>query len=237
MRRTKENVGNLARQAAGESHLRPGDFAAASLLTSAGPGRSHFEVKARQTIVRQGDPATAVYFINRGKVQLLVVSEQGKEAVIGILEPGDFFGEGCVAGRMTYHSSAVTMTDCSIVRIERSAMLRLLTEQPAISEVFMNFLLSRSVRIEADLIDQLFNSSERRLARVLLLLADFGADGKSESVIPRVSQEMLAAKVGTTRSRINFFMNKFRNLGLIEYDNASETLTVRRALLNIILSE
>lgn len=211
------------------------DLAAAALLTSPGRGRSVLELKPKQTVQCQGERAAMVYYIYRGNVQLGVVSEHGKEAVIAILGPGDFFGEGSIAGQTTYHSSAVTLTACTLVRIERDDMLRLLEEQPAISETFMKFLLSRSVRVEADLIDQLFNSSERRLARVLLQLADFGGATKSEAVIPRISQEVLAAKVGTTRSRINFFMNKFRKLGLIEYEAASETLTVYPALLNIIL--
>lgn len=239
MRRTSEGVteatGKVTGKTAGPHQLRPADVAAASLLTSAGSGRSSFDVKARQAIMHQGERAAALYYIHRGKVQLVVVSEQGKEAVIGILGPGDFFGEGCVAGRSTYHSSAIAMTDCGLVRIERDAMLRLLRDQPLASEAFMRFLLSRSVRIEADLIDQLFNSSERRLARALLQLADFGARSDAEVVIPRVSQEVLAAKVGTTRSRVNFFMNKFRKLGLVDYDIGSGTLTVRRSLLDTII--
>ena len=211
--------------------------AAGPLLTSSGPGRTVLQLAAKHPVFSQGEAASAVYFIESGRIQISVVSQQGKEAVIAILSAGDFLGEGCIAGQATYHASAVTMTDCTLVRISREAMLRLIQEQPAVSEAFMKFLLSRSVRIEADLIDQLFNSSERRLARVLLLLADFGTGPKAEAVIPRISQEVLAARVGTTRSRINFFMTKFRRLGLVEYDYGSETLTVYPALLNVILHD
>jgi CRP/FNR family transcriptional regulator, cyclic AMP receptor protein len=219
------------------SHARANGFAAAGLLTSPGPDRSVLRLKARQTVYRQGDRAGAVYYLHSGIVQLSVVSGQGKEAIVAMLTAGDFFGEGAVAGQTIYQSSAITMASSTVVRIGRNAMIRLVQEQPPVSAAFMNFLLSRSVRIEADLVDQLFNSTERRLARVLVLLADFGPDNKSEAVIPRLSQEALAAKVGTTRSRINIFMNKFRKLGLIEYDHASPTVTIHPSLLNAIIEE
>ena len=162
------------------------------------------------------------------------MSEQGKEGVIGILEPGEFFGEGCLAGQPLHMATASAITESDIVRIEKAAMIRVLREQPAFSELFMAFLLSRNVQIEADLVDQLFNSSEKRLARVLMLLANFGKDGKMETVIPQINQEILAARVGTTRSRVNYFMNKFRKLGFIEYNG---TLKVHSSLLNVIVHD
>jgi CRP-like cAMP-binding protein len=163
-----------------------------------------------------------------------VVSEQGKEGVIAMLGTGEFFGEGCLAGQPMHMASAVTTAVSEIIRVEKGAMVRLLHEQPSFSEMFMAFLLARNVQFEEDLVDQLFNSSEKRLARILLLLANFGKDGKLEPVIPKISQEVLAARVGTTRSRINYFMNKFRKLGLIEYNGH---LKVHTALLNVIIHD
>jgi CRP/FNR family transcriptional regulator, cyclic AMP receptor protein len=200
-----------------------------------GPGRSSATFQPKQTIYRQGDPADAVHYIESGKIQLAVVSEHGKEGVIATLEPGEFFGEGCIAGQPLRMASASTTAKSTIVRIEKAAMIRVLHEQPAISELFMAFLLSRNIQIEADLVDQLFNSSERRLARLLLLLANFGKEGKMEIILPTVHQDILAARVGTTRSRINFFMNKFRKLGFIEYDDSG--LKVHTSLLNVIVHE
>jgi CRP/FNR family cyclic AMP-dependent transcriptional regulator len=182
----------------------------------------------------QGDPANAVFYIEEGNVQLSVVSEHGKEGVIAMPSAGDFFGEGCLAGQSLHIGSATAMSNSVIERIEKETMVRVLHEQPALSEMFMAFLLSRNVQFEADLIDQLFNSSEKRLARILLLLANFGKDGKLEPVVPKISQEILAARVGTTRSRINHFMNKFRKLGLIEYNGE---LKVHSALLNVIVHD
>jgi CRP/FNR family transcriptional regulator, cyclic AMP receptor protein len=184
-------------------------------------------------VYRQGDPADAVYYIEAGKIQLTVVSEHGKEGVIAMLEPGEFFGEGCIAGQPFRMASASATAKSTVVRIEKTVMIRVLHEQPAMSEMFMGFLLSRNIQIEADLVDQLFNSSERRLARLLLLLANFGKEGKMET-IPAINQDILAAKVGTTRSRINFFMNKFRKLGFIEYNGG---LKVHSALLNVIVHD
>ncbi len=209
-------------------------FDARSFLTSVGAGRSGATYRPKETIFRQGDRADAVFYIEKGEVQLIVVSARGKEGVLAMLGPGEFFGEGCLAGQDVHLSSAVARTASTVVSIEKEAMIRALHEQPALSEQFMAFLLSHKIKVEADLIDQLFNSSERRLARVLLLLANFGKEGKMETVIPKISQEILAAKVGTTRSRINFFMNKFRKLGLIEYNG---TLKVHSALMNIIVHE
>jgi CRP/FNR family cyclic AMP-dependent transcriptional regulator len=204
------------------------------ILASLGTGRSTMKCDAKQTIFRQGDPADAVFYVDRGTVQLAVISEHGKERVIAMLRAGDFFGEGCLAGQPLHMASAVATAESEIVRVEKEAMVRMLHEQPAFSEMFMAFLLSRNIQIEEDLIDQLFNSSEQRLARLLLLLANFGKDGKLEPVIPKISQEILAARVGTTRSRINYFMNKFRKLGLIEYNGE---LKVHSSLLNIVVHD
>src|SRR5579872_208888 len=205
-----------------------------SILASVGAGRSSMKCEAKQTIFRQGDPADAVFYVDRGTVQLAVISEHGKERVIAMLRAGDFFGEGCLAGQPLHMASAVASAESEIIRVEKEAMVRMLHEQPAFSEMFMAFLLSRNIQIEEDLIDQLFNSSEQRLARLLLLLANFGKDGKLEPVIPKISQEILAARVGTTRSRINYFMNKFRKLGLIEYNGE---LKVHSSLLNVVVHD
>jgi CRP-like cAMP-binding protein len=210
-------------------------FDGPSFLKSVGPGRSSATFQPKQTIYRQGDPADAVHYIESGKIQLTVVSEHGKEGVIAMLGPGEFFGEGCIAGQPLRMASASTTAKSTIVRIEKAAMIRVLHEQLAISELFMAFLLSRNIQIEADLVDQLFNSSERRLARLLLLLANFGKEGKMEMILPTVHQDILAARVGTTRSRINFFMNKFRKLGFIEYDDSG--LKVHTSLLNVIVHD
>lgn len=210
------------------------EFDPSAFLVSIGIGRTKEKFKRGQTIFRQGDVADAVFFIAKGKVHITVASKQGKEGVIAILEPGEFFGEGCLAGQPLHMATASAMAEASVVRIDKETMIRLLHEQAGFSKLFMGFLLSRNVQIEADLVDQLFNSSEKRLARVLLLLAHFGKDGKMEPVIPNISQDLLAARVGTTRSRINFFMNKFRKLGFIEYNG---TLKVNSALLNVIVHD
>jgi CRP-like cAMP-binding protein len=202
-----------------------------ALVTAGRPATTY---RSKQTIFRQGDPADAVYYIQSGNVQLSVLSERGKEGVIAMLEAGDFFGEGCLAGQPLRMASASTMAKSTIVRIEKAAMVRILREQPAISKIFVTFLLSRNIQFEADLVDQLFNSSERRLARLLMLLAHFGKEGKFESIIPEISQDILAARVGTTRSRINYFMNKFRKLGFIEYNGS---LKVHSGLLNVIVHD
>jgi CRP-like cAMP-binding protein len=209
-------------------------FDAQAFLMSVGSGRSTKKHLASKTIFQQGDPADAVFYIQKGKVKLTVVSKQGREGVIAILSAGDFFGEGCLAGQPLHMATAASMAECVIVRIEKETMIRVLHQEPELAEMFMAFLLSRNIQFEADLVDQLFNSSERRLARMLLLLANFGKEGKLETVIPRISQDVLAAKVGTTRPRINFFMNKFRKLGLIEYNGG---LKVHSALLNVIIHD
>ena len=214
-------------------------FDARAFLMSVGAGRSTIKYKANKAIFQQGDPADAVFYIREGDVKITVVSKQGKEAVVAMLGAGDFFGEGCLADQPVHMASAVATTGSTIARIEKDTMIGVLHDEPKLSEMFMTFLLSRNIRFEADLVDQLFNSSEKRLARVLLLLANFGKAGKLETVIPKISQELLAAKVGTTRPRINFFMNKFRKLGLIEYSGGKYNggLNVHSSLLNIIVHD
>ncbi|TWT13710.1 Crp/Fnr family transcriptional regulator [Reyranella sp. CPCC 100927] len=219
---------------AGGRNATANGFDARRFLTSVGAGRSSVNHSAKAIVFQQGGPADAVFYIQKGRIQLTVVSEHGKEGVVAILGPGDFFGEGCLAGQPLHISSASAMTAASVIRIEKETMIRVLHEQPGLSEMFMAFLLSRNIQIEADLIDQLFNSSERRLARLLLLLANFGKAGTLETVIPKVSQELLAARIGTTRSRINFFMNKFRKLGFIEYNGG---LKVHSSLLRVVIHD
>jgi CRP/FNR family cyclic AMP-dependent transcriptional regulator len=203
-------------------------------LAKIGEGRTISEYPKGQAVFSQGDPGDAIFYIHKGKVKLTVLSNTGKEAVIAILGAGDFLGEGCVAGGPVRLSTAIAMSDCSIARIEKRVTIRLLHEEPAFSEMFLAYLLSRNMRIEEDLVDQLFNSSEKRLARVLLLLANFGKEGKPEPVIAKISQETLAEMIGTTRSRVSFFMNKFRKLGFIEYNGE---LHVHSSLLNIVLHD
>ena len=203
-------------------------------LARVGHGRTITSFKENQRIFSQGDPADAVFYIQKGKVKLTVVSIPGKEAVIGILGSRDFFGEGCLAGQPLRLATAVALSECAIVRLEKQATIRALHKEPAFSELFLSYLLSRNMRLEEDLVDQLFNSSEKRLARVLLLLANFGKKGKPELMIPRMSQETLAEIIGTTRSRVSFFMNKFRKLGFIHYNGG---LQVHSSLLNIILHD
>jgi CRP/FNR family cyclic AMP-dependent transcriptional regulator len=188
-------------------------------------------------IFSQGDAADAVFYIRQGKIKLTVVSKEGKEAVIAMLGSGDFFGEGCLAGQALRMASSATMAECSILRLGKADVVRLLREQPAFSELLLHHQLSRNIRIEEDLVDHLFNSSEKRLARVLLLLANFGKEGKPELVIPKISQEMLAEIVGTTRSRVSFFMNRFRKLGFIKYRGQHRGLEVHSSLLTVILHD
>jgi CRP/FNR family cyclic AMP-dependent transcriptional regulator len=203
-------------------------------LAKVGEGRTIAEYPKDQMVFSQGDPANAVFYIQNGKVKLTVVSNAGKEAVIAILGPGDFLGEGCLTAQPIRMATATAISDCSIVRLERTAMIRVLHEEPAFSEMFLAYVLSRNMRIEEDLVDQLFNSSEKRLARVLLLLANFGKQGKPEPLIAKISQETLAEMIGTTRSRVSFFMNKFRKMGFIEYNGG---LHVNSSLLNIVLHD
>jgi len=203
-------------------------------LSKAGAGGSIRRHITGEAIFAQSDIADAVFYIRRGRVKLTVVSSRGKQAVIAILGSGDFFGEGCLAGQPVRVSSAAAMSECSLVRLEKPAAVALIHEEPAFSTTFLSYVLSRNVRIEEDLVDQLFNSSEKRLARVLLLLAKFGREGKPETAIPKMSQETLAEMVGTTRSRVSFFMNRFRKLGFIDYKKGLE---VRSSLLSVLLRD
>ena len=203
-------------------------------LTKVGKGKTTLQSPKKHTFFSQGDAAEAVFYIQAGKVKLTVVSQQGKEAVVAILERGAFFGESCLAGQVIRTATATAVEDSSIVRIDKEAMISVLHEEPAFAELFMAYLLAHTIRIEEDLVDHLFNSSEKRLARVLLLLAHFGKEGKPETVIAKISQETLAEMIGTTRSRVSFFMNKFRKLGFIEYNGE---LHVHSSLLNVILHD
>ena len=209
-------------------------FDAQAFLDSAGVARKIVEYRRSQKIYAQGDPATSVMYIQTGGVKLSVVNEVGKEAVVGILGPGDFFGEGCLAGQRICMGTATAITLAAILVIEKDEMMRVLHTERALSDRFMSYILSRNIRIEEDLIDQLFNSSEKRLARTLLLLARYGKDSQPQKMLPKVSQEMLAEMIGTTRSRVNFFMNKFRKLGFIQYNGG---LQVHSSLLSIVLHE
>lgn len=205
-----------------------------SFLAKVGAGRTITEYRKNQRIFAQGDPADALFYIQKGKVKRTVVSRHGKEAILAVIGPGDFFGEGCLAGQQRRMSTAVALADCSIARVEKTAAIKVIRDQPRFSELLVSHLLSRNIRIEEDLVDLLFNSSEKRLARILLLLANFGKNGKPEPVIPKISQETLAEMVGTTRARVSFFMNKFRKLGFVTYDGGLE---VHSSLLNVILHD
>ena len=204
-----------------------------AFLAKANGGKTRSEYRPDDRIFVQGDRSDAVFYIHKGKMKLTVLSKQGKEAVVAILNEGSFFGEGCLAGQPLRMASATAITDCSIMKLSKAVVVGLLHEK-SFSELFVAHLLSRNIKIEEDLVDQLFNSSEKRLARVLLLLANFGKEGKPEPVIPKISQETLAGIVGTTRSRVNFFMNRFRKLGFIEYNGGLE---VHSSLLNVVLHD
>jgi CRP-like cAMP-binding protein len=209
-------------------------FDARVFLAKMGAGKTILEFDKGQNVFEQGDVAETVYYIQKGRVKLTVLSDQGKEAVVGILEPGQFFGEGCLNGHTLRISTTTAMEHCIITAITRPAMIAALHDEPTFSELFMTYLLTRNSRIEEDLIDQLFNSSERRLARMLLLLANFGKEGSPQPISPHVSQETLAEMIGTTRSRVSFFMNKFRKLGLINYNGHIE---VNNSLLTAVLHD
>jgi CRP/FNR family transcriptional regulator, cyclic AMP receptor protein len=206
-----------------------------TFLSTINGGRKIEAFAKRETIFAQGDSSDAVFYIKEGKIKLTVVSEIGKEATIGILNEGAFLGEGCLTGQALRMCSATALTDCSVMRIEKKAMVEVLHREHAFSDMFVAYLLTRNVRYEEDLVDQLFNSSEKRLARVLLLLAHFGKEGKPETVIPKMSQESLAEMVGTTRSRVSFFMNRFRKLGFVDYGESG--LQVHSSLLNVVLHD
>jgi CRP/FNR family cyclic AMP-dependent transcriptional regulator len=205
-----------------------------TFLNKVSSGKTTLTSPKKHTIFSQGDAAEAVFYIQAGKVKLTVVSQQGKEAVVAILEEGAFFGESCLAGQTVRTATATALEDSTIVRIDKETMIRVLHEEPAFAELFTAYLLSHSIRIQEDLVDQLFNSSEKRLARVLLLLAHFGKEGKPETVIAKINQETLAEMIGTTRSRVSFFMNKFRKLGFIDYNGE---LHVHSSLLNVVLHD
>ena len=205
-----------------------------TFLAKVGEGRSIGSYSKDQVVFSQGDPADAVFYIQKGKVKVTVVSEQGKEAVVAILGAGDFFGEACLAGQTRRLATVAVMADSVIVRLEKAAIIRVIHIEPAFSELFIAHLLDRTIRVESDLVDQLFNSSEKRLARLLLLLANFGKEGKPEPLIAKISQETLAEMIGTTRSRVSFFMNKFRQLGFIDYNGG---IAVHSSLLDVVLHD
>jgi len=234
-KRTKGGIGNVRRIRGPKPLAQPPSkppFDPKILLTQIEDGRTIIDYTSSQIIFAQGDPADAIFYIQKGKVKLTIVSKPGREAVLAILGTGDFFGESCLAAQPFRMKSATAIGDSTIVRVEKQAMIRLLRQKPEFSELFMMHLLSRNIRIEEDLVDQLFNSSEKRLARILLLLANFGKEGKPEPVIAKISQETLAEMIGTTRSRVSFFMNKFRKLGFIDYNGG---LQVHSSLLNVVL--
>ena len=204
------------------------------LLAKVGEGGGKRNYSKNHIVFSQGDPSDAVFYVEKGKVKVTIVSEQGKEAVVAILGANDFFGEACLAGQTKRIATVTTMTDSVIARLEKAAVVRLLQVEPAFSEMFIAHLLARTIRVEADLVDQLFNSSEKRLARLLLLLANFGKERRPEPVIAKISQETLADMIGTTRSRVSFFMNKFREMGFIDYNGG---IQVHSSLLNVILHD
>jgi CRP/FNR family transcriptional regulator, cyclic AMP receptor protein len=213
---------------------RAGDFDLTSFLERVATGKTVREYRTKQNVFSQGDVADAVFYIQKGKVRITVVSTRGKEAVVAVLDEGNFFGEGCLAGQPLRMSTASVLQPSTIVRVQKTTMVSQLHRDPEFAEIFTTYLLSRSVRMEEDLIDQLFNSSEKRLARALLLLANFGKESSPEAVIPKVSQETLAAMIGTTRSRVSFFMNRFRKMGFIHYNGG---LQVHNGLLSVVLHD
>ncbi|MGO8732367.1 MAG: Crp/Fnr family transcriptional regulator [Terriglobia bacterium] len=204
------------------------------LLDFVAPEGVRVQYKRRSTVFSQGDPADSVFYILKGRVKLTVFSKEGKEAIVALLDSGSFFGEGCLAGQPRRMASASAVSDCLLLSVGKQAIMRLVHQQPEFSSLFVSFLLARNIRYEEDLVDQLFNSSERRLARILLLLSHFGKEGKPEKIVPKISQEDLAQMVGTTRARVNHFMNKFRTLGFIEYNGGLE---VHSSLLSVVLHD
>jgi CRP/FNR family cyclic AMP-dependent transcriptional regulator len=213
---------------------RKGPFDPKAFLAKAEGGRTISKYQKNQAVFSQGDLADSVFYIHDGKVKVTVLSEQGKEAIVAVLGPDEFCGEGCLTGQPLRMATATAMTECEIMRLEKGAIVRVLHDEPAFSEMFVSHLLARTIRVEADLVDQLFNSSEKRLARALLLLANFGKEGRPEPIIAKVSQETLAEMIGTTRSRVSQFMNKFRQLGFIKYNG---TLEVHSSLLSVVLHD
>jgi CRP/FNR family transcriptional regulator, cyclic AMP receptor protein len=214
-----------------------GNFAVNEFLATIGKGRTMVEFTKKQIIYAQGAACDALFYILKGKVKLTVVSPHGKEATIAILDEGDFFGEGCIAGQPLRMRSAAALTDCKVMRIGNKEMMLALHREHTLSDMFTAYLLGRNIRYEEDLVDQLFNSSEKRLARILLLLAHFGKEGQPEKVVAKISQETLAEMVGTTRSRVNFFMNRFRKMGFIHYNGGIDGMEVHSSLLNVVLHD
>jgi CRP-like cAMP-binding protein len=204
------------------------------LLDFVAPEGVRLEYKRRSTVFSQGDPADSVFYILKGRIKVTVVSKEGKRAIVALLDSGSFFGEGCLAGQPRRMASASAGSDCLLLKVEKKAIVRLLQEQPEFSALFVSFLLARNIRYEEDLVDQLFNSGEKRLARILLLLSRFGKEGKPERIVPRISQEDLAHMVGTTRARVSHFMNKFRALGFIDYNGGLE---IHSSLLSVVLHD
>jgi CRP/FNR family cyclic AMP-dependent transcriptional regulator len=216
------------------AHTQPPRFNPKIFLAKVSNGKTMLTSPKRQILFSQGDAADAVFYIHEGQIKLSTVSQEGKEAVIAILDRGNFLGEGCLAGQLVYMTTATSLENSVLLRIDKQAMIDTLHNEPIFSELFLAYLLARNVRIQEDLVDQLFNSSEKRLARVLLLMAHFGKEGKSEAIIPKISQEVLAEMIGTTRSRVSFFMNKFRKLGFLDYNGG---VHVHSSLLNIVLHD
>jgi len=214
---------------------RRAPFDAKAFLAKIGDGRTISKYRRNEVVFAQGDLADAVFYIQRGKVKLTVVSDRGKEAVVAILGAGEFCGEGCLAGQPRRIATVTAIAECMVMRLQKTSIVRVLQDEAAFSEVFISHLLARTIRVEADLVDQLFNSSEKRLARLLLLLANFGKEGRPEPVIAKISQETLAEMIGTTRSRVSFFMNKFRRLGFVDYDGGG--LEVNSYVLNVIVED
>jgi CRP/FNR family transcriptional regulator, cyclic AMP receptor protein len=223
-------LGSATKSGANRRYFDPKKF-----LATIGAGRKVVTVAKKQSVFSQGDAADAVFYIQQGKVRLTVVSNGGKEATLGILNAGEFFGEGSLAGQAVRMGSAAAITDCEILRVDKKAMMLTLHREHTLSDLFVAYLLARNIRYEEDLVDQLFNSSEKRLARLLLLLAHFGKEGVPETVIPKISQETLAEMIGTTRSRVSFFMNRFRKLGFLDYGESG--MQVHRSLLNVVLHD
>lgn len=220
------------------SNKKSREFDPITFLATIGEGRKSLTIAKKQGVFTQGDAADAVFYIQKGQVRLTVVSKIGKEATIGILDAGNFFGEGALAGQAVRMGSATAMSNCQLLRIDKKAMMSALHREHTFSDLFVGYLLARNIRYEEDLVDQLFNSSEKRLARILLMLAHFGKEGVPETVVPKISQETLAEMVGTTRSRVSFFMNRFRKLGFIHYAGGEEGgLQVHSSLLNVVLHD
>ncbi len=217
-----------------KNKTKKSSFDPKAFLAHVGEGRTITKYRRHHIVFAQGDPADAVFYIMSGKVKVAVLSKAGKEAVLAILDDGNFFGEGCLNGHTRRMATVTAMTDCAIMRLDKATMIRALHDEPKLSELFITYLLHRNFRAEEDLVDQLFNSSEKRLARILLLLANFGKESKPDHIVAPISQETLAEMIGTTRSRVNFFMNKFRRLGFIDYNGGLE---VHASLLNMVLHD